>query len=415
MSKSSIPVVTAVHPQKNDILHLRDFQYLLAARLCNALGGMGFATVIGYQLYMLTRDPLALGWLGLVQAIPALSLSLLGGHIADRGDRKRIVLTTAGGEVICMLLLLVIALNVERFGVVAIYAVVFLIGIASGFLRPASSAFEQQVIPLEHAARGSSWMSSVWQFGAITGGPLAGVAIDRLGIPTTYLIIALLMALALCFLALIPRKPIQPAVEGETIWESLRMGVKYVFASQALVGSMALDLFAVLFGGAMALLPVFATDILHVGATGLGILRTAPSIGALLVMLIATRRPPTGHAGRNLLLCVGGFGISMIVFGLSHNFILSLVALCFSGIFDGVSMIIRDVVMRVLSPEHMRGRIASVSWVFIGASNELGATESGIAARLLGTGPSVFWGGCVTMLVVATVALTLPKLRELKL
>lgn len=412
---SSSPVAPAQTVQK-DVLHLPDFQYLLAARLCNALGGMGFATVIGYQLYTLTKDPLSLGWLGLIQAIPALSLSLLGGHIADRGNRKLIVLTTAGSEAICMLLLMLIAINVQQFGgVLAIYAVVFLIGFASGFLRPASSAFEQQVIPLEQAAKGSSWMSSIWQIGAITGGPLAGFSIDRLGIPTTYLIIAILMGSALIFIGLIPRRPTPPPVEGETIWQSLREGVKFVFASQTLVGSMALDLFAVLFGGAMAMLPIFATDILHVGATGLGIMRTAPSIGALLVMLMATRRPPTHHAGRNLLLCVAGFGVSMIVFGLSRNFTLSLVALFFSGVFDGVSMIVRDVVMRVLSPEHMRGRIASVSWVFIGASNELGALESGVAARLLGTAPSVFWGGCVTMLVVGTVALTLPKLRQLRL
>ncbi len=415
MSTSPQPTVAPSAPAKIDILHLREFQYLLAARLCNALGGMGFATVIGYQLYMLTKDPLALGWLGLVQAIPALSLSLLGGHIADRGDRKRIVLTTASGEVICMLLLVLISLNIQYLGVIALYGVVFLIGVASGFLRPATSAFEQQVIPLEQAAKGSTWMSTVWQAGAITGGPLAGLAIDRLGIPTTYLIIAVLMGSALFFITLIPRQPILPAVEGETLGQSLREGIKFVFANQSLAGSMALDLFAVLFGGAIAMLPIFATDILHVGATGLGIMRTAPSVGAILVMLMATRRPPTGHAGRNLLLCVGGFGISMIVFGLSRNFILSLVALFFSGVFDGVSMIVRDVVMRVLSPEHMRGRIASVSWVFIGASNELGAMESGVAARLLGTGPSVFWGGCVTILVVTTVALTLPKLRELRL
>ena len=415
MSNSSAPVVETAPHDTNEILRLPEFRLLLAARLTNALAGMGFATLIGYQLYVLTKDPLSLGWLGLIQAIPALSFSLLGGHIADRGNRKRIVLAMATWEVIAMLLLMVIAWNVASFGLISIYAVVFLIGIASGFYRPASSAFEQQVIPLRHAAKGSSWMSSVWQAGAITGGPLTGLAIDRLGIPMTYLIIAILFAFSVLFLSLIPAQPAPPAQKGESLRESLRQGVKFVFGSEPLVGSMALDLFAVLFGGAMAMLPVFATDILHVGATGLGIMRIAPSIGALLVMLFATRRPPTKQAGRNLLWCVGGFGISMIVFGLSHNFVISFVALFFSGIFDGVSMIIRDVIMRVLSPEQMRGRIASVSWVFIGASNEIGALESGVAAKLLGTGPSVFWGGCVTMLVVTVVAITLPKLRHLKL
>jgi MFS family permease len=165
----------------------------------------------------------------------------------------------------------------------------------------------------------------------------------------------------------------------------------------------------------MALLPIFAEDILHVGAGGLGILRTAPALGAMLVMIVATRRPPTKRAGRNLLWCVAGFGVSMIVFGLSQNFILSLVALFFSGLFDGVSMIIREVIVRVFSPEEMRGRIASVSWIFIGASNELGAFESGVVARLIGAAPSVIAGGSVTLLVVALVAATLPKLRHLRL
>jgi MFS family permease len=188
-----------------------------------------------------------------------------------------------------------------------------------------------------------------------------------------------------------------------------------VLKNQYLAGSMALDLFAVLFGGAMAMLPVFASDILKTGPVGLGLLRTAPSVGALVVMLLATRRPPTARAGRNLFLCVAGFGLSMIVFALSQNFVLSMIALFFSGVTDGVSMIIRSVIVRVMSPENMRGRIASVSWIFIGASNELGAFESGVAATLFGVVPSVFVGGIVTLLVVGTTALLAPKLRRLNL
>ncbi len=415
MSEISASAETEVVVDRNAVLQLPEFRHLLIARLCSALSGMGFATVIGFQLYQLTKDPLALGWMGLIEAIPALSLSLLGGYIADRSDRKRIVLSAAVINTLSMLALMFIAMNPARFGVLAIYGVIFLIGLASGFYRPASSAFEQQVIPVRYAASGASWLSSVWQAGAIAGGPATGLLIDFLGIPLTYLIMAILMLLSLLYLAQIPRQPIPKPEAGETIWNSLREGVSFVWNSQPLIGSMALDLFAVLFGGAIALLPVFASDILHVGATGLGILRTAPSIGAFGVFLIATRRPPTTDAGRNLLFCVAGFGISMIVFGLSTNFLLSLVALFFSGVFDGVSMIIRDVITRVLSPDHMRGRIASVTWVFIGASNEIGAFESGVAAKLLGTAPSVYLGGCVTMLVVAAVAATMPKLRALKL
>lgn len=413
MSEVSAPTRSA---DRNAVLRLPEFRYLMAARVCSAWAGAGFMTVIGYQLYQLTKDPLALGWLGLVEAIPALTLSLVGGLIADRSDRKRIVLSAALVNALCYTMLMWIATDPAGFGgVAAIYAVVFLIGLASGFFRPASSAFEQQVVPLRYAASAAPWLSSVWQVGAITGAPLAGVLIDTLGIPSTYLVMAVLTAISATVITRIPRQPLPVVKQGETIWQSLREGVRFVWHSQPLVGSMALDLFAVLFGGAMALLPIFAEDILHVDATGLGLLRTAPAVGALLIFLVATRRPPTDNAGRNLLLCVAGFGVSMIVFGLSTNFWLSLVGLFFSGVFDGVSMVIRDVIMRLLSPEQMRGRIAAVSWLFIGASNEIGAFESGVAAKLLGTAPSVYWGGCVTLLVVAAVAATMPKLRALKL
>lgn len=414
-SSSAPPERPNPHASERDVLQLPEFRFLLAERLTAALAGTGFATLIGYQLYRMTNDPLALGWLGLIEAIPALSLSLIGGYLADRIDRKNVVLTTVSINILCMLTLMFFALNPERFGLIAIYSTVFVIGFAIGFYRPAASAFEQQVIPVKQAARGVSLTSSVWLAGGILGGPMAGFAIDWFGIPATYLLIAILMTIAaLCFTQ-IPRKPVPPPVAGETIWQSLSQGVRYVFGHQILVGSMALDLFAVLFGGAMALLPIFAEDILHVGASGLGILRTAPALGAMLVMAVATRRPPTKQAGRNLLWCVAGFGVSMIVFGLSQHFLLSLVALFFSGVFDGVSMIIREVIVRVFSPEQMRGRIASVSWIFIGASNELGAFESGVVAKLMGAAPSVIAGGSVTLLVVTLVAATLPQLRRLKL
>lgn len=386
---------------------------MLAAILCNALAMVGFQTVIGYQLYKLTSDPLALGWLGLVEAIPALSLSLLGGHLADRFERKRIVVAMTIVVGLCLAIITAIAYDPERVNLLVIYGVIFCIGFAAGFLRPAMSALEQQVIPEQHINQGNSISSSVWLTGGISGAPLAGFSIDWLGIPATYTwITALIFVSVLCF-SLISRKPAPPPVEGESIWQSLREGIHYVKNSQPLVGSMALDLFAVLFGGAMALLPIFAEDILKVNATWLGLLRTAPSVGALLVMLLATRYSPNRQAGRNLIWCVAAFGVSMIVFGWSTNFWISLVALFFSGVFDGISMVIRKVIVQRLSPEAMRGRIASVSWVFIGASNEVGAFESGVAAKLLGTGPSVVIGGIVTLLVVGIVGWAMPGVRGL--
>jgi MFS family permease len=224
-----------------------------------------------------------------------------------------------------------------------------------------------------------------------------------------------MFALAWCCMALIKPKPLPPADKHETIGQSIAIGVRYVFQNQVLVGSMALDLFAVLFGGAVALLPIFASDILQVGPSGLGVLAAAPSAGALVSMLWATRHPPVKHAGKILLGAVAGFGVSIIVFALSKNFFLSLVALAASGMFDGISVVVRETTLRLLSPERLRGRIAAVNWVFIGSSNEIGAFESGVAASWLGTIPAVWVGGVVTLLVVGVTAFFAPQLRELNL
>ncbi len=401
----------------DSVLRLREVRAYLGARLSSGLASSALATVVGYQVYVLTGNPLALGVLGLVEAIPAISLSLFGGHLADRRDRRSIVLVTTGSLVVCGLALAAIAFEAGNSGLElsAILAVIFVTGISSGFSRPALSAFEAQVIPLEFAATGASWSSSVSQVGAIAGPALGGIAAAVVGVGDTYLIIAALFAVEMGSIALIARKPMPTPTVGEDIRESLTIGVRYVMSRQELVGSMALDLFAVLFGGAIALLPIFATDILHVGPAGLGVMRTAPSVGALLVMLVATRRPPLRRAGGTLLACVAGFGVSILVFAVSTNFLLSLVALFASGLTDGISMIIRSVILRVMSPEELRGRIAAVNWVFIGASNEIGAFESGVAASVLGTVPSVIAGGFVTLGVVAVVAVAAPDLRRLDL
>ncbi len=393
----------------------REFRALLGARLTNSLAMSAFAIVVAYQTYDITRDPLALGWLGLVEAIPALSLVLFGGYFADRRDRRSIVIVTSVGVTACALVMAVLSWGAGGISLAAILAVVFATGVASGFERPALSAFEAQVIPLEQAARGVSWTSSVSQAGSILGPAAGGIAIALLGVAATYGAIALLLATSTVSVTLIARKPIPPPARGEALILSLLGGVRYVMRTPALLGSMALDLFAVFFGGAIALLPLFASDILHVGPVGLGILRTAPSVGALTVMLVATRRPPGRHAGRSLLLCVAGFGVSMIVFGWSTSMLISLIALFMSGVTDGMSMIIRSTILRVLSPEAIRGRVAAVNWVFIGASNELGAFESGVAAHLFGAVPTVVGGGILTLGIVGLVSFLVPSLRRFDL
>lgn len=396
-------------------LRLPEFRYWLASASFTTLAGRSLAVALGYQIYELTRDPLALGFLGLVEAIPAVGLSLFGGHAADRYDRRTIVLVTRAVSVLAALAFAALSLNPQTLSLVALYTVVFIAGMARGFSDPAASAFEAQVVPRELYLNASTWSGSVWQATAIIGPALGGFVYAFFGVTNTYIMIAVLFALAWVCMSLIKRKPMPPVEEGESVWQSIAVGVRYVFHHQVLVGSMALDLFAVLFGGAIALLPIFASDILQVGPQGLGLLVAAPSVGALAAMLWSTRRPPVKHAGKILLGVVTGFGVSMIVFALSRNFYLSLLALAMSGLFDGISMVIRETILRLYSPEHLRGRIAAVQWIFIGSSNEIGAFESGIAASLLGAVPAVALGGVVTLVVVGLATVFAPKLRGLDL
>lgn len=397
------------------LLALPEFRALLAARGLAALGMSAIATVVAFQTWEITGEPLSLGLLGLVEAIPALGLMLFGGHVADRRDRRSIVLITGSLLALGALVLALISLTGEGASFVGILAVVFLVGVAAGFERPALVAFETQVIPVEQATRGASLSGGSWTAAAIIGPAAGGLSIAFLGIPATYLAIAIVLALSAWSVSRIARKPMPAFEASESVVHSLSGGVKYVARHQVLLSSMALDLFAVFFGGAMAMLPIYATDILGVGPVGLGALRTMPSAGALLAMLASSRFQPRRNAGRILLICVALFGVAIIVFGLSTTFWISMLALFGAGLVDGVSMVIRLVILRVESPEALRGRIASVNHVFIGASNELGAFESGVAASILGVVPSVVLGGVVTLVVVSGVSIFAPQLRRLDL
>ena len=412
------------------VFALPDFRRLLVANACATLASRGLAVVVGYQVYELTKSPFSLAWLGLFEAIPALSLALYGGHVADRHDRRTILRLTQGISFICAASVVAVAAN-RPLPLALLYAVVFVAGIARGFADPAISAFEAQIVPRDQMVRASAWISTVWLSCAIIG-PLLGTAVlqhfgwiaDWLlgtklpataGVTATYGLFAALFAAGWINVSALGKYPVARPPEGESIWQSIVLGVKFVASDQVLLGSMALDLFAVLFGGAVAILPIFARDILRVDAIGLGLLNAAPNIGALCTMLLATRRPPIRHAGRNLLVAVGGFGVSMIVFALSQNLWLSLAALFVAGMCDGISVVVRRSVVRLLSPPHLRGRVASVGMVFIGASNEIGAFESGLAAGWLGTVRSVWAGGLVTLLIVAFTAAAAPRLRTLRL
>jgi MFS family permease len=393
-----------------------DFRSLFAAAFCSTLASRALAVVLGYEVYDLTGNPLALGMLGLIEVIPAVSIALYGGHIADRRDRRQILRITLGALVLSAIALaLVEASGIDHGKLILLYGVVFVAGIARGFAEPAAQALEAQVVPFEVLINSSTLMASCWMTAAVVGPLIGGFSYQHLGSAWTFGGIAVLYALAWVAINLISPKPRPAPPEGESIWESVAVGVRYVLNDQILLGSMSLDLFAVLFGGAIAMLPIFARDILHVNATGLGMLNAAPTAGALVAVLFASRRPPVRHAGRILFVAVTGFGVSMVVFALSTNFWLSLVALAFSGVFDGLSVVIRRAINRLFSPDHLRGRIASVTTIFIGASNELGAFESGMMAAWLGTVRSVWIGGILTLVVVALAALKAPKLRRLSL
>lgn len=393
-----------------------DFRRLYALTATSTVASRALAVVLGYEVYAITKSPLALGALGLVEAIPALSLALYGGHVADRRDRRMILRLTLLALVACAAALAVLeALSREHVQLLVLYTVVFVAGVARGFSEPAAAALEAQIVPWELLVNSSTLMATCWLSAAVMGPLLGGYAFTYLGAASTYGAISALYGIAWLATLRISPKPVPSIPAEESVWESISQGVRYVAGDQVLLASMALDLFAVLFGGAIALLPVFASDILHVGPRELGALNAAPMLGALLSLLWATRYPPVRHAGRNLFVAVAGFGVAMIVFALSRSLYLSLAALFVSGMCDGVSVVIRKAILRLLSPDHLRGRIAAVSSIFIGSSNELGAFESGLAAALLGVTRSVWLGGIATLVVVSVVAARAPKLRRLSL
>ena len=391
-----------------------DIRFFIGSVGFFTLGSRALAVVIGFQIYKITHSALCLGWLGLVEAIPALSLVLIGGYVADHFSRRKILLITRGSSCICALALAALSMHSYAPSLLGLYSVVFVAGIARGFADPANTAFEAQVVPKTITVSGSSWIASVWVGCSVMGPAIIGFVFEAWGAYGSYLLITGFFILSwLSTLAIGPKPQVMPQ-HKEPLLKSISMGWRFVLSHQPLWGGMTLDLIAVLFGGVIALLPIYATDILHVGAKGLGLLNAATSVGALSVMLYATKHPPIAKAGRNLLFTVAGFGISILIFGFSKNFLLSLAALALSGIFDGISMVIRRSMVRLLSPDDMRGRISAVSWIFVCSSNELGAFESGMVAAWLGAVPCVAVGGVITLGVVGLTAWIAPQLRKLR-
>jgi len=399
-------------------MKIRDFRVFISARFCITLAIQIQAVVVGWQVYELTKDPLSLGLIGLAEAIPSITVSLYAGHVADIMSRKRIILATVATLVCCSVALLYFTTDpgsaILNYGVAPIYAVIFISGIARGFITPAIFSFLPQLVPRELYQNAITWNSTLWEMASIGGPPVGGLIYGFYGITAAYSVDAVLMTLGLLLAASVGNRPLPEATEEQGMVEKIKAGLQFVFRNKIILGAITLDLFAVLFGGAVALLPIFADEVLGVGKIGLGFLRSAPGVGALITAMYLTYHPIRRSMGNILLLSVGGFGICMVLFALSTNFWLSMGVLAMSGACDSVSVIIRGTLLQTLTPENMKGRVSAVNNIFIGSSNEIGAFESGVTARLFGVIPSVVIGGVMTVVVVATTALKAPELRKLQ-
>jgi MFS family permease len=398
-------------------LRIPNFRRFVASLMAMTVATQIQAVVVAWQIYELTHDPLSLGLIGLAEAVPFIGVALFAGHIADRINRLRISLAALVALLLCSLTLLAFTLNpgtITAARVWPIYLVIFVSGIARSFLQPARSALGAELVPRALYPNAVTWRSSTWQLAEVVGPAIGGLVYGFGSATAAYGTDAAIMGMAVFFLARMRHSPPVTTPAEESFLESLATGIRFVRGQPVVLGALTLDLFSVLFGGAVALLPVFAAEILHVGPEGLGVLRAAPAVGAVLMSLALAHLPPFHRAGRALLLSVTLFGLSIIGFGLSRNFVLSIALLAVSGMADTVSVVIRSTLLQVLTPDHLLGRVSSVNAIFIGSSNEIGAFESGTAARLIGTVPSVVFGGLATLVVVAVTAAKVPQLRRLK-
>ncbi len=402
-------------------LRFKEFNIFLLARFAMVFAWSMQFIVIEWQVYSMTKDPWSLGIIGLLEFAPAILMALFAGHIVDQKEKRNLLIKCIlGFSVISFGLFMIskpsLAAELSETTILyTIYFFVFLGGIVRAFLGPTIFSLIALIVPKKIYPNAATWSSTTWQLASVLGPALAGFSINWIGIHWSMCLIFGFSVMALLCILRISRKPILNPKIGEPVFQSLKEGLKFVFNTKAIFGALTLDMIAVLFGGAVALLPIFAQDILKVGSEGFGVLRAAPAVGAALTMIGSTRFPIHKHAGKKLLWAVFGFGISIIVFGLSTSFIVSVFALFVLGALDGISMVIRQTILQLKTPDHMRGRVASVNSIFVGSSNELGAFESGATAKLMGTVTAVIFGGTMTLLTVGITALVSPTFRKLDL
>ena len=402
-------------------LRFREFNMFLLLRFVMVFAWSMQFIIIEWEVYSLTKSALALGMIGLMEVIPAIGMALFAGHIVDQKEKKgMLVKCIFGFSIISFGLFLLtwprVVGNWSTNSILySIYFMVFIGGLVRAFLGPTIFSLMSLIVPKNVYPNAATWSSSVWQIGAVVGPAVAGFSITWIGVHWSMCTILGCSIFALLLLTQISKKPIVNPKIGEPIMESLKEGVKFVYNNKSILGALTLDMVAVLFGGAVALLPIFAQDILKVGSEGFGVLRAAPAVGALLTMFVAAHLPFYKNAGIKLLAAIFGFGVCIIVFGLSTWFWLSVFALFMSGVTDGISVVIRQTILQLKTPDSMRGRVAAVNSIFVGSSNELGAFESGLTAKLMGTVTAVVFGGSMTLLIVIFTGIKLPSFRNLDL
>ncbi len=407
-------------------LRIRDFSIYMAARFCLTLGVQIQAVVVGIQIYKLapggTADKaLAMGYVGLAEAIPFILLAIFAGHVADIIKRKRIIQFSTGFLMICSWLLFYVSSEktlLASLGTYPIYGIIFCTGIARGFQGPVFPAYLSQLIPRNLYTNAATWNGNVWQTAAVLGPAIGGLLMGLISIEFSYGVSAALITMSFLLFIPLTNHSLPLKEKKEKLKESLTAGFRFVFKNQIMLSALSLDLFAVLLGGAVAMIPIFAHEVLHLGNKAdmaVGFLRSAPAVGSILMGIALAHFPPTRKAGRNLYIAVTGFGLCIIGFAFSTNVFLSLFFLLLSGSFDMVSVIIRHTILQLATPDEMRGRVAAVNGIFIGSSNEIGEMESGATAKMMGLIPSVAFGGCMTVLVVSGIMFLAPKLRKLNL
>ena len=402
-------------------LKFKEFNFFLIIRFLLVLGWSMQFIIIEWEVYNLTKDPLSLGLIGLVEIIPAISMALFAGHIVDQNEKKKLFVYAIIAFLLVSFGFFIITSDYiysnysSKNILIGIYALVFLGGFVRAFFGPIIFSLVALIVTKKVYPNAASWSSSTWQLAAVFGPALAGFSIALIGVNASmgFVLISVFIALGLTFF--ISKKPILNPKIGEPIFDSLKEGLSFVFKTKAILVAITLDMVAVLFGGAIALLPIYAQDILNVGSQGFGMLRAAPAVGALIIMFTSAYIPVTKNAGKKLLFAIFCFGISIIIFGISSIFLISLFALFVYGLADGISMIIRQTILQLKTPNEVRGRVASVNSIFVGSSNEIGAFESGLTAKLMGTVPAVVFGGIMTILSVAFTNIKFPDFKKLDL